>query len=85
MSNRLPSREESENELTCVVISISALGLELGLGGGAPAWFDDAEELSCFFLPKRLPRLFIMTAEGLSREVLSEELVELDGGGFDGC
>src|SRR5579864_9589112 len=45
MSNRLASREESENELTCVVNSISALGLELELGGGAPAWFDAAEPL----------------------------------------
>ena len=87
MSNRPPSKEESENVVTCVVISMSALGSEFGFAAGAPAWVDGVDELSCcFFLPKRLPSPFTASDDALVGIELFEELPDCvcDGGGFAG-
>ena len=78
MSNRLPSSEDVENEVTAVVISISAFGSGWGFGGRVLV--AGAESLSFFFLPNSPPKPFNTACD-------SSELGELsvcDGGGFDG-
>src|SRR5277367_528620 len=77
MSNRLPSSEDSENEVTAVVISIRALGSGLGLGGGALG--AGAAELSCcFFLPNSPPKPFSTAADSSPLG----ELSVCEGGGI---
>ena len=62
--------------MTCVVISIRALGSALGLGGGAGV-ADCELSCCCFFLPKSEPRPLTTASELLvGTELL--ELLELE-------